>query len=100
MGAGYFSALGIAFVAGRGFEEGDTLSSTRVALVNETFVKRFVQDGDLLGRTVRVEGAVGQPERKYEIVGVVKHTRYSDLREQIDPLVYVPSSQEEEPGRS
>jgi putative ABC transport system permease protein len=100
VGAGYFSALGIAFVAGRGFEEGDTLSSTRVAVVNETFVNRFVQDGHALGRTVRVEGAVGQRERKYEIVGVVKDTRYSDLRDQIDPLVYLPSSQEEEPGRA
>ena len=100
VGAGFFSALGIAFVSGRGFEEGDTLSSTRVAVVNETFVNRFVQDGHPLGRTVRVEGAVGQPERKYDIVGVVKDTRYSDLRDQIDPLVYLPSSQEEEPGRA
>ena len=100
VGAGYFSALGIAFVSGRGFEEGDTLSSTRVAVVNETFVKRFVHDGHPLGRTVRVEGALGQAERTYEIVGVVKDTRYSDLRDQIDPLVYLPSSQDEEPGRA
>ncbi len=100
VGSGYFSALGIAFVSGRGFEERDTLSSTRVAVVNDTFVKRFVQDGNAIGRTVRVESALGQPERKYEIVGVVKDTRYADLRDEIDPLVYLPTSQDDEPGRA
>jgi putative ABC transport system permease protein len=96
----YFGALGIAFVSGRGFDDRDTLGSSRVAVVNETFVRRFIQDGNALGRTVRVEVGPGQPERKYEIVGVVKDTRYSDLRNEIDPLVHVPSSQDEEPGRA
>ena len=96
----YFGALGIALVSGRGFDDRDTLGSTRVAVVNETFVKRFVQDGNALGRTVRVEVGPGQPEPKYEIVGVVKDTRVSGLRDEIDPLVYLPSSQDEEPGRA
>jgi ABC-type antimicrobial peptide transport system permease subunit len=33
------------------------------------------------------------PETEYQIVGVTRDTRYSDLRQPIDPMVYVPASQ-------
>jgi putative ABC transport system permease protein len=100
VGPGYFDALGIALVSGRRFGDTDTLGSTRVAIVNEMFVRRFVQDGNVLGRTVRVEVGPGEPEPRYEIVGVVKDSRYSDIRDEIEPLVYVPSTQDEGPGRA
>jgi predicted permease len=98
VGSDFFKALGIALVSGRGFGEQDMRGSTRVAVVNDTFVKRFVKDGNAIGRTVRVETGPGQPERKYEVVGVVKDTRYADIRDEIDPLVYLPTSQDDEPG--
>jgi hypothetical protein len=98
VGSDFFEALGLALVSGRGFGEQDTRGSTRVAVVNETFVSRFVKDGTAIGRTVRVETGPGQPERQYEVVGVVKDSRYAGIRDEIDPLVYLPTSQDDEPG--
>jgi putative ABC transport system permease protein len=100
VGDDYFTALGIPLVAGRAFDERDTPGSIRVAIVNETFASRYAPSGNAIGRTVRVEAAMGQPEPKYEIVGVVKDTRYGDLRDAIDPLVYLSTSQGEDQGRA
>ena len=88
VGSDFFEALAIALVSGRGFGEQDTRGSTPVAVVNDTFVRRFVKAGNAIGRTVRVETGPGQPERRYEVVGVVKDSRYTDIRDEIDPLVY------------
>jgi predicted permease len=98
VGSNFFNALGIPLVSGRGFGEQDTRESTRVAVVNDTFVRRFIKDGNVIGRTVRVETGPGQPERQYEIVGVVKDSRYADIRDEIDPLVYLPTSQDDDSG--
>ena len=39
--AGYVDTLGIRVTKGRGIDEHDTDTSTRVAIVNENFVNRF-----------------------------------------------------------
>jgi predicted permease len=98
IGADFFKTLGIGLISGRGFGDQDTRGSTRVAVVNETFVRRFVKDGNAIGRMVRVETGPGEPARAYEIVGVVRDTRYADIRDEIDPLVYLPTSQDDQPG--
>ena len=95
---GFFRMLNIAFVAGRDFDERDTLQSPPVAIVSDAFVKRFLPDGNALGRIVRVASAPGQIEPTYEIVGVVRDTLLENLRAEIAPMVYVASTQEKEPG--
>lgn len=90
---GYFRTLQIPFVAGRDFTDRDTLQSQPVAIVNETFVKQFMGVGNPVGKTIRTVAEPHYPETEYEIVGVVKDTKYGGLREPVPPSAYVPAQQ-------
>jgi putative ABC transport system permease protein len=96
--AEYFEVLGLPLSTGRNFAETDSLNAPTVAIVSQKFVDRFVPDRQPLGRRIFVDMA-NQPPLVYQIVGVVPDTKISDLREDSGPLVYVPASQEQEPGR-
>jgi hypothetical protein len=50
VGPGYFSALGIPLIAGREFTDADTVNSAKVALVNQTFAKKFGLGNDAVGK--------------------------------------------------
>jgi predicted permease len=89
----YFAAMGIPVIAGRGFDNRDTGSSKRVAIVNQAFVKRFCGTADPLGQTMRTGAEPGYPSTVYEIVGVVPDTSYSGLRETVPPSVFAPGLQ-------
>lgn len=90
---GYFRTLQIPFVAGRDFTVRDTVQSPPVAIVNETFVRQFLGGGNPLGKTIRTNAEPHYPETEYEIVGMVKDTKYGGLREEIPPEAYVPAQQ-------
>jgi putative ABC transport system permease protein len=90
---GYFSMMGMSLVDGRDFEQTDTGSSRRVAVVNQTFVRRFLGNANPIGRTVRTSPEPGYPATDYEIAGVVADTKYSDLRGAIPPMTFAPASQ-------
>jgi len=91
--SGYFRALSIPLLAGRDFGDADTPTSPHVAIVTETFVKKFLQGANPLGRSLGVIQESGKPDRMFEIVGLVKDTKYAELREDYTPIVYVASSQ-------
>jgi putative ABC transport system permease protein len=95
--SGYFRTLSIPMLAGRDFGDADTPGSPRVAIVTETFVRKFLQGGNPLGRSFGVVQESGKPDRMFEIVGLVKDTKYGELREDYSPIVYVASSQTLEP---
>jgi putative ABC transport system permease protein len=99
VGPGYFRTMGTAFVAGRDFGEHDNLSSTRVAIVNEQFAHQIFQDRNPIGRTFRRVEFAGQPDSQFLVVGVVRNTKYYQLREDFRPIGYFPEAQNEEPGR-
>ena len=90
---GYFSALGIPIRAGRDVADGDTSSSRKVALVNETFIRRYASGADALRLTVRTTAEPGYPESTYEVIGVVGDTRYASVRDEMPPIAYVPITQ-------
>jgi predicted permease len=94
---GYFAMLGVPIVAGRDFDHGDTPQSTKVAIVNEEFARRFVGGADPLGSRLLVVGAPEDPPQSYEIVGLVKDTKYRTLRENTAAVAFLASSQEAEP---
>ena len=52
VGPDYFSALGIPLVAGREFTDADTVNSAKVALVNQTFAKKFGLGNDAVGKLI------------------------------------------------
>ena len=95
---GYFATLEIPIVRGRDFDARDTPGSPRVAVVNQRFVERFIGGGDPIGRAFFLESRGGVADRRVEIIGVVKNTRYASLREPFRSIVYLGAEQHEAPG--
>ena len=91
IGPGHFSNLGIPLLRGREFTRADGTTSPKVAIVNETFTKTFFPGGDALGKRMKFGG--GSP-LDIEIVGVVKDSHHSDVKEDPHPFVYTPYLQE------
>jgi predicted permease len=81
--------MGIA-LTGREFTDGDTSSSPKVAIVNEKFARHFFGTTDVLGRRV---GFDAKKPDEYEIVGVVRDTKYWRLRAESPRSAFVPISQ-------
>jgi predicted permease len=95
---GYFRTMEIPLVAGRDFAEGDARGAPRVAIVNETFAKRYSAGVNPIGRVIRTTPEPGYPEARYEIVGVVRDTKYNDLREPAPPIAFSPADQFPDPS--
>ncbi|MGH9722452.1 MAG: ABC transporter permease [Bryobacteraceae bacterium] len=96
--AAYFKTMGTPILTGRDFDARDTLSSTRVALVNEAFRKRFLGGASPAGRTFRIQVGPGEASPVHQIIGLVKDMKYRNLREDFPPTVFVLHSQEAKPG--
>jgi predicted permease len=92
----YFRTMQIPLVAGRDFTDHDTAQSHPVAIVNETFVRQFLGGGNPVGKAIRTQAIPHYPENEYEIVGVVKGTKYGGLRDEIPPEVFAPAPQDPE----
>ncbi len=84
---GYFEAMGIPIVRGRGFTEQDTPDSGPVMIINEQFAERFWPGEDPINRIVRLGGEDGTP---YVVVGVVPTGRYFSIGEDPQPYFYRP----------
>jgi predicted permease len=91
--AGYFDAMGIPLLAGRRFDERDSGAAKRVAVVNQTFVKKFCGSADALGQTLRTGAEPGYPSTVYEIVGVIPDTKYNGLRSEVPAMTFAPAVQ-------
>lgn len=88
---GYFSAMGIALVRGRGFNPGDGQGSPRVAVVDEALVRRQFPNEDPLGHTLRFD----PKDPPAVIVGVVRSVRNRELQTRsVYEAVYRPLAQE------
>ena len=66
VGPGFFGKMGIPLIAGREFTESDTLAGPKVAVVNETFVKRFLEGRNPLGLRFLTAAARGPKSRSWE----------------------------------
>jgi len=93
----YFRTAGTRFIAGRDFTSTDTSSSVPVAIVTETFAKKFFRGNNPVGLTFRLLQEEGTPDRVYQIVGYVKDTKYISLREEFTPIVFVAEAQDQHP---
>jgi predicted permease len=82
---GFFATLGIRIVAGRDFDEHDTLpmsgASRRTAIVNEAFAKRYFRGRSPLGALI-CQGSEPDARPDTEVVGVVANISYRGLREE------------------
>ncbi len=92
--AGYFKTMGTPILTGRDFDDRrDTPMSEKVAIVTESFVKKYFEGQNPIGRAFQIEEGAGAPRPLYQIVGVAKDTKYTDLREEFKPIGFFPISQ-------
>jgi predicted permease len=83
---GYFDVMGIP-LRGRDFRDDENKLEHRVAIVNETFAKKFLNGADPIGRRFNWHGP---DDPFFEIVGVVPAGKYNSLGEDPKPAVYTP----------
>ncbi len=88
----YFSTMRIPLVSGREFNTGDTSTSTKVAIINETMAKEFFPKRNPIGVHFAM-GSGNDAKPDIEIVGVVKDTKESHVRDPGRPYFYQPYSQ-------
>jgi len=88
---GYFQAMGLRLLEGRGFDDRDRADAPLAVVVNETFERRYFPGEDLLGQRLRTG------EREWEIVGKVANTRHFGLATDEPPAMYL--AQTQVPGR-
>ncbi len=92
---GYLEALGQQIVRGRSITEQDTASTEKVAVIDETFVKRFYKPGE---DPIGTEFGLDLPKYSstYKIVGIVRNAKYNDAantRPEPRPMFFVPLAQ-------
>jgi predicted permease len=89
----FFATLETPVLAGRDFSTNDSRTSAKVAIVNQIFADTFFPGVSPIGRTFRTVPEPNYPEAEYEVVGLVKNTRYFSLQAPEPPMAYGPISQ-------
>jgi predicted permease len=97
VGPGYCVTMGIPLVAGRDFTDGDTRASPLVAIVNEAFVAALGRGPQVVGTRFTREATPREPEKTLEIVGVMRNSKYGDLREDDRPVAFFADAQMGQP---
>ncbi len=88
---GYFQTLGIPLLAGRDFTDAERGNGEIAVIVNEQFARAFFA-GDALGKTFSYGG-----RRKARIVGIAGTGKFRWVREDPQPVMYLPATQEHFP---
>ena len=90
--AGFFASMETPFIAGRDFNEHDTLHAPLVAVINESMANKFFGSPlSAVGETFR--NGWNEISGPIQIVGVVKDTKYTSLRAEGEAIAYYPLSQ-------
>jgi putative ABC transport system permease protein len=93
VGPGFFATMGQPLINGREFTVKDVDGAPKVAIINETMSKYFFGNDNPLGRHI---GWGRDEAANIEIVGVVKDSKTSTLRQEPKRFVYVPYMQQDE----
>jgi putative ABC transport system permease protein len=97
VGPDYFTTLGTRLLEGRDFSRADGRLAPPVAIVNESFARKYLNGQSVVGRRIRQAGYFGRPSTDREIVGYVEDAVYRTLREASVPTVYLPLPQRPQP---
>jgi putative ABC transport system permease protein len=93
IGAGYMRTLKTPVLAGRDLDQRDIEAASKVALINERFAREVFGKVNPVGKHFWIEVTPYEPQTAYEIVGLVKNSKYHDLREEFQPIMFLPMSQ-------
>src|SRR6058998_1058031 len=91
---GYFPVLKIQFVDGRSFTDAEVSGARKLAVVNQTFVKKYLGTENPIGRQVKIaqladfDDAVKEPI--FEIIGLVADAKNRGLQDPPEPEIWVP----------
>jgi putative ABC transport system permease protein len=96
IGAEYFRTMDIPLLAGRTFDATDRPGTPPRAVVNQAFALRFFGGRSPVGQTFQQEAQPGSPQPAYHIIGLVKDTKYTALREPFAPIAYLSWTQEQQ----
>jgi putative ABC transport system permease protein len=89
----YFQTLGITLLSGRDFNDADAEGAPLVAVVDESFARRFYPNENPIGKRIKRGGP--QSTRPWKtIVGVVRSVRNQRLDAASQPQAYFPVFQE------
>jgi len=94
IGPAYFRTMATPLIAGRDFDGRDVRNSQRVAIVTEQFARKFSGGQSPIGQMFQVEEGAGVDSPMYQIVGLAKDAKYTNLREEFTPIAFVPSAQQ------
>ena len=88
VGPHYFETIGTRLLRGRIIGDEDAPTSRHVAMINETFARKFFSKEDPIGKHF----GMGDPSNSgdLEIVGIVEDAKYSDAREPAYPTFFMP----------
>ncbi|MBV8897669.1 MAG: ABC transporter permease, partial [Acidobacteriaceae bacterium] len=86
---GYFTTMRIPLLAGRQFRASDSSPDSKVVVVNDAFVKRFLPGKNAIGMHLGFGGG-DAVKLDRTIIGVVADSKHSTLRAPIKPFVYQP----------
>ena len=89
VGPEYFTTMRLPLKAGRDFAATDKAGAPGVAIVNETFARRFFGNENPLGKRITFDRV-----NWHEIVGVAQDSKYQSLAEDAQPYFYTPALQE------
>ena len=91
---GFFPTLKIQFLDGRGFTEAEVTGARKLAIVNQTFVKKYLGNENPIGKQVRIaqlaefEDAVKEPV--FEIIGLAADVKNRGLQDPVEPEIWLP----------
>ena len=91
VGPDFLHVLNVPLRLGRDLNDGDTANAPAVALVNETFVHRYLPETSPIGHQIALNNRKG--EKQYTIVGVAGDSKYTSVREESRPMAYIPYEQ-------
>jgi putative ABC transport system permease protein len=91
---GYFPVLKLRFLEGRGFSEAEVNGARKLAVVNQTFVKKYLPGDNPIGKQIRIaqlaEFEDKVPEPVFEIIGVVADAKNHGLQDPPEPEIWIP----------
>jgi predicted permease len=90
VGENFFTTMGIPIMSGRGFNSGDTPTSPKVAVINQSLAREYFPHSNPIGTTFNKE--------HFQIVGICGDAKYNNLRTDPPPTFYIPYRQGEDAG--
>jgi ABC-type antimicrobial peptide transport system permease subunit len=93
----WFATFGMRLAAGRDVEPHDATGGPKVALVNRTFARRFLQPGNPVGQEFK-PGDAFSGGGTYHVIGLVEDAIYRSIRAGMMPVIYVPLTQWDRPA--